>query len=373
MATIPILYISLTEKISGGERSVFQYIQQLDREKYVPILLCPASGMLSEFAQTKGVRVVFHRLSLFSLCKPWQYISDLFWLIVFLQREKIQIIHGMSFYTAQLAGPASKITHIPLIIHGQNIFSSDEAKKAIKRNRLHDCTNIICCSEAVAKPLRAFLPNDTLVILYHAVPIPEQLSKKTWFLHKELDLTKKTKLIGHIGLLEERKCQDVLICAAKIVLQKHKNVAFLLIGDALFDTQNYKLKLAQLVQELGLQNCVFFLGFRNDIAKIIPELDIATLPSYNEPLAMASLEMCSYGLPYVGTYTGGTSEIIVHKKSGLLVQPRDSKKLADALCYMLEHPKQAARMGKHARESIARNCNIKKNSTILFSIYETLL
>lgn len=373
MNKIKILYISHTDKLSGGERSVFQYIQQLDREEYKPLLLCPAPGMLSQFAQTQHVPVVFHSLRLFSKRKPWQYLIDLFWLIRFLKRQNIQLMHGMNFYTAQLAGVASRLTKIPLVVHGQNIFSKEEAKKEVKRNCLQYCRKIIVCSQAVAEPLIPLLSKDKLVVLYHSIMIPDSVPKKTYFLHKELGLSKNIKLIGHIGLLEERKCQDVLIHAAKDVLQKHNNAAFLLIGDALFGSTDYKEKLVRLVHELGLEKTVYFLGFRNDISTIMPELDIVVLPSYNEPLAMVTLEACSYARPYVGAYTGGTSEILHDKEDCLLVPPKDKEKLATALCYFLEHPKEAKAMGEKARETIKKYCNVKKNSAKLFEIYETLL
>lgn len=372
MNKIPILYISATEQLSGGEISVFQYIQHLDRERYEPILLCPAAGMLSQFAAQHHVRVVVHSLRRLSLLKPWQYMADLFWLVHFLKKEHIQLMHGMSFYTAQLAAIASRLTGVPLIVHGQNIFSKEEAAREVKRNHLNYCRKIIVCSHAVAEPLAPFLPKNKLMVLYHSMMLPNTIPQKTYFLHNELGLPKKTKLIGHIGLLEERKCQHILINAAKEILQKHKDVVFLIIGDALFHTENYKTTLLHRVHDLKLDKNVYFLGFRTDISKIIPELDIVTLPSYNEPLAMVTLEACSYARPYVGTYTGGTAEILNNTKDCLLVPPKDTKKLAAAILYMLGHPKDAERMGNKARKSIEEHCNVKKNSAQLCNIYDSL-
>ena len=373
MKPIKILYISHTDKVSGGEKSVFQYIQQLHREKYEQMLLCPAQGMLSQFAEQQHVPVTFHTMRLFSLRKPWQYCADLFWLIIFLKQQNIQLMHGMNFYTAQLAGIASRVTGVPLIIHGQNIFSREEAKKEVKRNCLRYCQKILVCSEAVAEPLRPLLPKKKLAVLYHSIIIPDPIPKKNYFLHNELGVSKKTKIIAHIGLLEERKCQDVLIHAAKDVLQKHKDILFLLIGDALFGGNDFKEKLMRLVHELGLEKNVYLLGHRDDITKIMPELDIVTLPSYNEPLAMVTLEACSYARPYIGAHTGGTSEILHDKESALLVPPKDKEKLAAAISYFLEHPKEAEAMGRKAREAIKEYCDVKKNSTKLFTIYDSFL
>ena len=180
-------------------------------------------------------------------------------------------------------------------------------------------------------------------------------------------------MIGHIGLLEERKCQDTLILAAKRISEKHENVAFLIIGDSLFATNAYKQKLYALREELHLQNTVFFLGLRKDIHKILPELDIVALPSFNEPLAMVTLEACSFAKPYIGAHTGGTSEIITDGENGFLVQPKNVDELYTALCFMVENPRKANQMGRNARRTIQEHCNILKNALVLSELYQSLL
>jgi glycosyltransferase involved in cell wall biosynthesis len=368
---IRILYISLTEQVSGGEISVLNYITALDKTIYAPLVLCPKEGMLAAHARKDDIPVFFHRIPLLSKKKPWKYFQTLLWLVHFIKKERIDILHGMNFYTCQMAGLAGYFAGIPVVIHGQNIFENQ--KKEIYRNLLFLATKVIVCSKAVGKSLLPTLSENKIFLLHHAVSIPTVIPKKTFFLHKELGLQKNTKLISHIGLLEERKCQDIFISAANHVSQKHKNTAFLIIGDSLFATEAYKQKLYALREKLQLQNTVFFLGLRKDISHILPELDIVTLPSFNEPLAMVTLEACSFAKPYIGAYSGGTSEIIKDRENGLLVQPKNVDELYTALCFMLENPKKAHQMGRNARKTIKEYCNLTKNSHILTELYQSLL
>lgn len=365
-----ILYLSLTEQVSGGEISVLNYITSLNRRYYLPFLVCPRKGMLSELARKHNIPVMIHALPRLSKKHPWDYFRALLWLLHFIKKEHIDILHGMNFYTCQIAGPAGYISRIPVVIHGQNILNT---RNEIYTNFLFLASKIIVCSQAVSKCLVPSINKEKIFLLHHAVSLPRCLPPKTYFLHKELGLAKDTKLIGHIGLLEERKCQDIFISAAQRISKKHKKVAFLIIGDSLFHTETYKNKLYALRDALHVQDTVFFLGQRKDIKKILPELDIVALPSLNEPLAMVTLEACSFAKPYIGAYTGGTSEIIHHGENGLLVQPRNRDALTHALLFMIEHPKKAHAMGVYARKTIETYCNLSKNSMFLTELYQSLM
>ena len=365
-----VLYISLTEQVSGGEISILNYIFSLDKSVYKPLILCPKEGTLSEYARKHNISVIIHRISRLSKRHPWRYFQDLLWLINFIKKKQIDIIHGMSFYTCQLAGLSGHFSGIPVIIHGQNMLTS---KTDIYINLLFTASKIVVCSRAVGDCLQSYISNNKIFLLRHAVQIPQRIPKKTCFIHKELGLSRNTKLIAHIGVLEERKCQDVFIHAAKRIVKEYANVVFLIIGDSLFNTVSYKNMLYCLRDNFALQNKVFFLGLRDDMLAILPELDIVVLPSYNEPLAMVTLEAGSYMKPYIGTYTGGTSEIIEHGKNGLLVQPKDVNDLYNAICFMLDNEKKARDMGVNAQETIRKECNISKNGRILCQLYEFLI
>lgn len=112
--------------------------------------------------------------------------------------------------------------------------------------------------------------------------------------------------------------------------------------------QELKAKAAQ----LGLRN-VNFLGHLSDEDKVA----LLTLcygvvfPSHlrSEAFGISLLEGAMYGKPMISSEIGtGTTFINIRDETGLVVPPSDPVALRQAMCYLWEHPDQAAAMGKRA-------------------------
>lgn len=76
---------------------------------------------------------------------------------------------------------------------------------------------------------------------------------------------------------------------------------------------------------------------------------------------MAALEAMQMGRPVVTSAGGGVSEAVVDGQTGLVTPPEDSRALAEAVCFLLEHPDRAIEMGKMGR----------RRQTEIFSIEHT--
>src|SRR3989338_7498561 len=104
-------------------------------------------------------------------------------------------------------------------------------------------------------------------------------------------------------------------------------------------------RLRSLAEELGLPGQVMFAGMRDDVASVLPMMDIFVCPSLYEGFGIAIVEAMAAGRPVVASAVGGIPEIVVHEDTGLLVPPGDAAALADALATLLNHPEQARAMG----------------------------
>jgi glycosyltransferase involved in cell wall biosynthesis len=62
----------------------------------------------------------------------------------------------------------------------------------------------------------------------------------------------------------------------------------------------------------------------------------------------------------VATTVGGIPEIIEDMKSGILVQSKNSKELAHALSFMIEHPDERKKYGSILRESVATKFTLQR-------------
>jgi glycosyltransferase involved in cell wall biosynthesis len=80
-------------------------------------------------------------------------------------------------------------------------------------------------------------------------------------------------------------------------------------------------ELVQLVDELGLRDHVFFLGWRRDLDHIYADLDAIVLSSRNEGTPVALIEAMAAGVPIVATAVGGVPDLLYHGARGELVGP----------------------------------------------------
>ena len=90
-------------------------------------------------------------------------------------------------------------------------------------------------------------------------------------------------------------------------------------------------------------------GWRNDIPEILAASDLLVLPSLNEGLPRTILEGMASGKPVVATNIAGIPELVIDGETGILVPPRDSKALAQAIKVILSDKDKATQMGENGR------------------------
>ena len=97
------------------------------------------------------------------------------------------------------------------------------------------------------------------------------------------------------------------------------------------------------------------------------------LPSRREGMSNALMEAMLHGLPCVATDISGSQDLIESGINGLLVPPMDIDALADAIDYVLGHPREALEMGKNARATISHRTNIDVVADNYVSLYKNLI
>ncbi len=162
-----------------------------------------------------------------------------------------------------------------------------------------------------------------------------------------LALPAGTRLVGTVGRLNPVKDQAGLIRAFGLLQRGRPDTALVLIGDGPARAELEALALAE-----GLAERVRFLGDRNDVAALLPGLDVFALSSISEGYSVALLEACAAALPVVATEVGGNAEIVTEGVNGQLVPARDPAALAAALEALLADPARADAMGRAGRERV---------------------
>jgi glycogen(starch) synthase len=76
--------------------------------------------------------------------------------------------------------------------------------------------------------------------------------------------------------------------------------------------------------------------------------------------------------PVIATRVGGLPEIVVHQKTGLLVDKEDIQGLAGALSFLLENPELAVQMGQAARDQVQTKFNWEVHVSLYDKVYRKL-
>ena len=156
-----------------------------------------------------------------------------------------------------------------------------------------------------------------------------------------------------------------LINAFKDIHIKYNSKLFLIGKD------NGTLKeLKDLVNTKGLENKIKFLGFREDIPEILLAMDGYICASHTEGFSNAILEAMASGLPIIATNVGGNSEIIKHKKNGLLIKSKDQNAITSTMIKIMKDSTLSQKISEDAKKTVNEKYNTEKMVKSYIDVYE---
>jgi glycosyltransferase involved in cell wall biosynthesis len=139
-----------------------------------------------------------------------------------------------------------------------------------------------------------------------------------------------------------------LIEASRILKREGLDFEVWLVGDA--DANNPTSMTPAELHAAEQEKLIKWLGRRSDVAELLKEANIFCLATYyREGLPRSLVEASAAGRAIVTTDVPGCREVVIHGLNGLLVSPRDSVGLANALRELILDPERCTRMGVEAR------------------------
>jgi len=158
-----------------------------------------------------------------------------------------------------------------------------------------------------------------------------------------------TVCVGIIAnMSRDVKRVDVFIRAAAYVLEKRKDIRFIVLGDG-----DLKRDLIELAESLGIAKNVLFLDSSVSKWKVLSAIDIGTLTSDSEGMSNAIMEYMASGLPVIATAVGGNTELIQDGKSGLVFTPGDAKELGTKILTLAGDEKKRLEFGERGKEIVS--------------------
>lgn len=171
-----------------------------------------------------------------------------------------------------------------------------------------------------------------------------------------------------VGGLVRRKGHAVLLDAARRVADRGVRVRYAFCGDG-----NRRRELEQQVERLGLRPWVRFMGWRDDIPRLVAAADVVALPSLHEGLGVAALEAMAAGRAVVASRTGGLTEAVADGETGWLVEPGDASALADAIEAATRDRVRRVRFGLAGLERVVQRFSMERMAVDNERLYRTLV
>jgi glycosyltransferase involved in cell wall biosynthesis len=150
-----------------------------------------------------------------------------------------------------------------------------------------------------------------------------------------------------VANLREGKGLRYLVAAMADVVEEVKNAHLTIVGDG-----PERANLQAQIAALQLDRHIRLAGFvpREDLLEYYRRASVFCLPSMNEVFGKVLVEAMACGKPVVSTDGPGPRHIVEEGRTGLLVPPRDSPALAEALKALASDQKLRAAMSAAARE-----------------------
>lgn len=159
--------------------------------------------------------------------------------------------------------------------------------------------------------------------------------------------------------------------AARLVKEQGVGGRFLLVGRS--DLDNPAAISHKQLQAWMREGSIEWWDHTDDMPAVLGMATIVVLPSYREGLPKVLLEAAACGKPLIATDIPGCRDIVRHQINGLLVPPRDSIALADAIAALLGNPQQRLAMGRAGREMVLQQYSVSKIAGETLALYGDLL
>lgn len=385
-----VLLIAHTASLGGAELALLRLVQNLDTDRFEPVVLLFSEGPAGDLLRKFGVevhclplapevnqasRTVVRWRGLFRGKEILLIIRHVFRVMWFIRKQRVDLVHTNSLKAAVIGGLAAVLARKPLIWYVHDRIADDYLPRfAIKGLHLLALTLPTYVVGNSVSTLRTFLPRLPLRygVVYPGVET-ERFAPPDDAWNSACGENEREILVGIVGRLSPTKGQDVFIRAAALVAARHPKVKFLIVGSAMFNDGPWETEIRRMANEhpdVQIQ----FTGFCHDIPRTMAGLDVvvhaSTVP---EPFGQVVAEAMACGRPVIATEAGGVPEVLRNGICGWLVPRGDAEKLADRIVWFLDNPHEAIAMGRRGRARVERDFTVEKMARDMETIYERSL
>jgi glycosyltransferase involved in cell wall biosynthesis len=225
---------------------------------------------------------------------------------------------------------------------------------------------IIAISEAVAKVLISDgIRPERITVVHSGIALDLIRQTPRFGIRDRLGLPQDVRIAANVAALVPHKDHATLIGAAQRLISRYPDLHWVVAGEG-----ELKGRLTAQVQSLGLGGRVHLIGQIDQPERLIADADLFVMSSQEEGLGTAVLEAMALGIPIASTTAGGLPEML-ERGAGLLVSPRNSVALAEAVGRILDDPALGRALTSRAHEEVLRFTDLRMAEEVR-SVYRSL-
>jgi glycosyltransferase involved in cell wall biosynthesis len=300
-------------------------------------------------------------------------ISSVMKLYKLMTRQKTDVVHVHKGLAHTLAYIAAYFAKVPVFVVNRGVSFPLDRFNRIKY-KWGRVGKIIAVSEQLKQVLidSGNIDTDKIRVIYGGT----DLGRFDWRIKpdkiiEEFNIRPESTVIGIIANTRKWKGHALLLEAAQQIVKSRPETIFLIVGDA---GNSWGKQLKKITVKTNLQDNVIFTGYRDDIPQLLAVMDFTVNCSFSgEGITGALRESLAMKKPAVSTDIGGNRELIIDKKTGLLISPSRLRSLVEALTYLIENPGERIRMGEAGYKLIEEKFTYGARISQMENLYNELM
>lgn len=174
----------------------------------------------------------------------------------------------------------------------------------------------------------------------------------------------KSPVVGSVSRLSPVKGLRYLLFAMKDILKEMPEVRLLLVGEG--PSKDYLMGLAK---KLGIESSVFFALSTTHPQRFLSIIDIFVFYSLEEGLGLSLLEALASGKPCVASNVGGVASVIKDSVTGLLIPPKDTHALKEAIMKIMKNKKLSTLLAKQGKALVKKKFSLDHMTEEVIDVY----
>ncbi len=358
--------ITRMDEYGGAQVHIRDLTTWLKHKGHKPVVLSGWPGKVSDYIEHMGI-IYKHIPDLVRPIRPVQDFKAFLQIRKTLKRIKPDIVSCHSSKAGLVGRLACASLRIPVIFTAHGWAFTDNVPqphrtlyKIIEKLVGFFSAHIITVSEfdRVLALKHHIASTKKITAIHNGMPDMPYVEPQNQGLDKAVRLI----MVARFGV---QKDHETLIRALGILKDLHWTLDLVGGGD--------NSKIVPLIDELGLDQKVRFLGEQEDIATCLSHADVYCLISHWEGFPRSILEAMRAGLPVVASDVAGVKESVVEGETGYCIPHKNSDVLADKLKDLIESPETIKKMGHAGRKRFEEHFTFDKMANKTLTIYENIL